>query len=67
MVGKTLVTKQSGETGFPCNSVYVVEKLDIAKEMYVAITIDRNAGAPVIVYSPAGGMNIEDVAAKDPT
>jgi succinyl-CoA synthetase beta subunit len=66
MVGKTLITKQSGDIGFPCNSVYIVEKLDIAKEMYVAITIDRNAGAPVIVYSTEGGMSIEDVAENNP-
>ena len=41
MVGNHLVTKQSGEAGFPCNSVYIVEKVAIAKEMYLSVTLDR--------------------------
>jgi succinyl-CoA synthetase beta subunit len=51
MCGKTLVTKQSGETGFPCNCVYIVEKLAIDKEFYLSLTLDRKAGKPVFVYS----------------
>jgi len=35
--------------------------------MYLSLTLDRAGGAPVFIYSPAGGMNIEDVAEKDPT
>ena len=66
MCGKTLVTKQSGETGFPCNCVYIVEKLAIDKEFYLSLTLDRKAGKPVFVYSQAGGMNIEDVAHSNP-
>ncbi len=49
-----------------CNSVYLVELLDIQKEMYLAFTLDREASAPVLVYSPAGGMAIEDVAENTP-
>lgn len=66
MIGKTLVTKQSGEAGLPCNCVYIVETLDIAKEIYLSVTLDRAAGKPVIIYSPAGGMSIEDVAHDTP-
>lgn len=66
MCGKTLVTKQSGETGFPCNCVYIVEKIQIDKEFYLSLTLDRKAGKPVFIYSPAGGMNIEDVAHSNP-
>mmetsp|Transcript_12446 Transcript_12446/g.9044 ORF Transcript_12446/g.9044 Transcript_12446/m.9044 type:complete len:87 (+) Transcript_12446:331-591(+) len=67
MCGKTLVTKQSGETGFPCNCVYIVQKIKIVKELYLSLTLDRKAGCPVFIYSPAGGMSIEDVAKKDPS
>jgi len=66
MVGKTLVTKQSGAAGLKCNAVYIVEKIKISKEMYLSITLDRKAGSAVVIYSPAGGMSIEDVAAKTP-
>lgn len=66
MCGKHLVTKQSGEDGLPVNCVYIVKKIDIAKEMYLSVTLDRKAGMPVIIYSPAGGMSIEDVAKETP-
>lgn len=66
MCGKTLITKQSGEAGFHCNCVYIVEKLQIEKEFYLSITLDRKAGCPVFIYSPAGGMSIEDVAHSNP-
>ena len=66
MLGKHLVTKQSGEEGLPCNSVYLVEKIGIDKEMYLSLTLDRAAGCPTFIYSPAGGMSIEDVAEETP-
>ena len=66
MIGKTLVTKQSGEAGLPCGCVYIVEKLGIEKEMYLSLTLDRKAGCPTFIYSPAGGMSIEDVAHTNP-
>lgn len=49
------------------NCVYLVQKVNIVKEMYLSITLDRAAGMPVFIYSPAGGMSIEDVAAEDPS
>ena len=66
MCGKTLITKQSGEAGFPCNCVYIVEKIKITKEIYMSLTLDRAAGMPVFVYSQEGGMSIEDVARDNP-
>lgn len=66
MLGYSLVTKQSGPDGMSCNSVYLVELLDIEKEIYLAFTLDREASAPVLVYSPEGGMSIEEVAEESP-
>jgi len=66
MLGARLITKQSGPEGFPCSAVYMVEKLGIRSEFYLSITLDRAAGCPTFIYSPAGGMNIEDVAEKTP-
>lgn len=66
MLGKTLVTKQSGEAGLPCNSIYIVQKIGISKELYLSITLDRQAKCPTFIFSPAGGMSIEDVAHDTP-
>ena len=66
MLGNRLVTKQSGEDGVPCNAVYLVEKIGIEKELYLSLTLDRKAGCPTFIYSPAGGMSIEDVAEENP-
>lgn len=66
MIGFSLVTKQSGKEGMPCSAVYLVELLDIEKEMYLAFTLDRESSSPVLVYSPEGGMAIEDVAESNP-
>lgn len=41
MLGNSLVTKQSGEDGLPCNAVYLVEKIGIDKELYLSLTLDR--------------------------
>ena len=48
------------------NAVYLVEKIGIEKELYLSITLDRKAGCPTFIYSPAGGMSIEDVAEETP-
>jgi len=66
MLGQNLITKQSGAEGFPCNAVYMVEKLNIKSEFYLSITLDRAAGCPTFIYSIAGGMSIEDVAEESP-
>lgn len=49
MLGNTLVTKQTGETGKPCSVVMVCEKLDVKREMYLAMLMDRGSGGPVVI------------------
>ena len=66
MLGNTLVTKQTGESGLKCNAVYIVEKVDVVGEKYLSITLDRKHQCPVILASSQGGVNIEDVAEKNP-
>ncbi|MFP6874794.1 MAG: ADP-forming succinate--CoA ligase subunit beta [Verrucomicrobiales bacterium] len=66
MIGQTLVTHQTGEAGKPVNKVMVAEAVDIAKEYYLAILMDREGRCPVIVASREGGVNIEEVAEKTP-
>ena len=65
MLGKKLVTKQAPD-GLPVNAVYLVEKIQIEKEMYLSLTLDRAAGCPTFIFSPEGGMSIEDVAETNP-
>src|SRR4029079_11570487 len=61
-----LVTIQTGPEGQTVRRVLVEAGCDIARELYLGIVIDRAAGAPVLMASSAGGMNIEDVAEKTP-
>jgi len=64
MLGNTLITRQSGKQGKPCNIVYVVERVYMRKEQYISIMLDRNTGGPLIVCSSKGGMSIEEVDKK---
>ena len=66
ILAKRLVTPQTGPEGAPVHHVLVEELADIARELYLAITIDRVARSPVLLASPAGGMDIEEVAATRP-
>jgi len=66
MIGSKLVTKQTGAKGRICNSVYLVERMFVRREFYLAILMDRATQGPVIVASAQGGMNIEDVAKENP-
>jgi len=66
MLGHTLITKQTGEKGKPCNKVMVAERLYLRREAYFAILMDRVHGGPVLVGSSEGGMDIEAVAAATP-
>uniref|UniRef100_A0A1I8FIL7 ATP-grasp_2 domain-containing protein n=1 Tax=Macrostomum lignano TaxID=282301 RepID=A0A1I8FIL7_9PLAT len=66
MLGHKLVTKQTGKEGVMVSKVMVAEALDISRETYLAILMDRESGGPVVVGSPQGGMDIEEVAAKSP-
>ena len=66
MIGHKLKTKQTPGEGVLVNKVMVAEALDIARETYFAIVMDRATQGPVMVGSPAGGMDIEEVAEKTP-
>jgi len=66
MLGQLLVTKQTGEAGKPCNRVLLMERLNIKRETYFSILLDRSHVGVTLVGSPAGGMNIEDVAEETP-
>src|SRR6201995_5735948 len=66
MIGHKLITKQTGEKGRICNSVYIVERKFARREFYLAILMDRATQGPVIVASSQGGMDIETVAKETP-
>jgi succinyl-CoA synthetase beta subunit len=66
MIGMTLVTHQTGPEGRKVGRVLIEEGLDIDRELYLSILIDRASASPVIIASAAGGMDIEEVAAKEP-
>ncbi len=66
MIGKTLVTKQTGPAGKQVNRLYIEDGADIARELYLSILIDRTVGRPAFVVSTEGGMDIEAVAEHTP-
>ena len=66
MLGNTLVTVQTGEEGKTVNVVFVEAGLNIARELYLGVVVDREAGGPVLMVSSEGGMEIEDVAQNTP-
>ncbi len=66
MLGQTLVTHQTGEEGRLVNKVMIAESVDIDKEFYLSILLDRSTCRPVIVASTEGGMDIEEVAENTP-
>ncbi|MFA9388276.1 MAG: ADP-forming succinate--CoA ligase subunit beta [Prolixibacteraceae bacterium] len=66
MIGMTLITHQTGPDGVKIHSVLLAEETDIKKELYLSILLDRTKVNPVIMVSPDGGMDIEEVADKTP-
>jgi len=66
MLGRRLVTLQSGPEGLPVNVVYVEEGSKIARELYLSVLVDRDLGLVTFIASAAGGMDIEQVAAETP-
>ncbi|MBF0524381.1 MAG: ADP-forming succinate--CoA ligase subunit beta [Deltaproteobacteria bacterium] len=66
MIGSKLITHQTGPEGKEVNKVLIEEGLGIASELYLGIVIDRAQEAPVVIASASGGMDIEEVAAKNP-
>jgi succinyl-CoA synthetase beta subunit len=67
MIGRHLVTIQSGPKGDPVEAVLVEEQVPIAREIFLAFTIDRARRCETVIASAAGGMEIEEIAARDPS
>jgi succinyl-CoA synthetase beta subunit len=66
MLGKPLVTAQTGPEGLPVERVYVEVGSEIAREIYVSLTLDRERGRIALIASSSGGMDIEEVAHQTP-
>ena len=66
MLGNTLVTIQTGEAGKQVNRLYITDGVDIDKEFYLALLVDRASGRIAMVASTEGGMDIEEVAHSTP-
>jgi len=66
MLGKRLVTPQTGADGLPVERVYVESGSDIAREIYLSLTLNRETSRVALIASAAGGMDIEEVAHKTP-
>jgi succinyl-CoA synthetase beta subunit len=66
MLGRTLVTHQTGPSGKAVNRIYIEDGSEIARELYLALLIDRGSSRIAFVCSTEGGMDIEEVAAHTP-
>src|SRR5262244_2220284 len=66
MLGMTLVTHQTGPEGRVVGRVLIEEGLQMTRELYLSLLLDRATGKPVMMASAAGGMDIEEVAARTP-
>ena len=66
MLGRRLVTHQTGAEGLPVERVYVEVGSEIERELYLSLTLNRDRGRIAVIASAAGGMEIEEVAAKTP-
>src|ERR1700682_6531390 len=66
LLGKPLVTHQTGPEGRVVRHIYVEEASQIARELYLGMLVDRKAGSVAVIASTEGGMDIEEVAAKTP-
>ncbi|WP_455481964.1 ADP-forming succinate--CoA ligase subunit beta [Bartonella sp. B35(2025)] len=66
MLGKTLVTKQTGSEGKQVNRLYIEDGADIERELYLSLLVDRTVSRVAFIVSTEGGMDIETVAEKTP-
>jgi succinyl-CoA synthetase beta subunit len=66
MLGRTLVTAQTGPAGKPVNRIYIEEGANIVKEFYICLLVDRSVSRVAFVVSPEGGIDIEEVARHSP-
>ena len=66
MLTNRMVSVQTGPEGIEAKKILIANAVDIAKEYYISITLDRNRGTPIVIASAEGGMDIEEVAQKNP-
>lgn len=66
MLGHRLITKQTSKDGILVQKVMIAESVEIARETYVCILMDRQYNGPILIASPAGGVDIETTAEKNP-
>lgn len=66
LLGRRLVTPQTGPDGLPVRRVLLDERIAVKRELYLAVTIDRYAARPMVLASRQGGVDIEQVARKHP-
>ncbi|MFH1028661.1 MAG: ATP-grasp domain-containing protein, partial [Pseudomonadota bacterium] len=66
LFGRTLVTNQTGPEGLKVRRILVEEAVEIAREFYLSITLDRETSRYILIASAEGGMDIEEVASKSP-
>ena len=66
LIGMKMVNQQTGPEGVIAHEVLIGKPIDIVKEYYIGALVDRGRAAPVLIASPEGGMEIEEVAAKSP-
>ncbi len=66
IIGSFLTTAQTGKKGIKVNKILIEEAVDIEKELYLAVSIDRSTSAPIIISSTEGGVEIEEVSSKAP-
>lgn len=64
MLNDILITKQSGAQGKPVNTLYIVEEVDLKRELYLSILLDRQRACAIIIASPQGGVGIEEIEKK---
>ena len=66
LLGSTIATSQSGRAGMEVRKLLVEEAINIAREIYLAIILDRRSESPMLIISTEGGMEIEEISAKHP-
>jgi len=66
IIGSLLKTPQTGKEGIRVNKILIEDAIDIKKELYLALSIDRRSSTPVIISSTEGGVEIEEVSSKEP-
>jgi len=66
LLGARLVTHQTGPEGLPLNAVLVEEAVEAKRELYLSVLVDTSENLPLMIASEAGGVDIEEVAAKSP-